>query len=198
MNKPKFEISEESNNPTAQVAYGVSRAILEANWEKLDSLLAPGFTYTGDGYHFSKDEYIGFMQDMRAAFSNFHMILERTITEGEMTSIRFTSHVINTGSFMGSPANNKSLTVAGIFQRKVQNGKVVQEWQTTDLLGTMNQIGVGAMLGYAIFVTGFKVKSKPIQRKGNDFLHLNGSVDHFDILDGPSKNAYLKRYLKTH
>lgn len=188
---------EESNTEAAQTAYAVSRAILEGNWEKLDGLLDKNFTYTGDGYHFSKDEYIAFMQDMRAAFSNFEMILEKTIVEGNFASIRFTSKVVNTGSFMGSPANQKNLVVTGIFQRKIENGKVMQEWQTTDLLGTMSQIGFGATLGYAIFVTGFKVKQKPLQRKPNDFLHINGKVSNFDILEAKEKNEYIKNYIKN-
>lgn len=196
MNVSKLINMDESKSETAQTAYAVSKAILEANWEKLDSLLAPDFTYTGDGYHFSKDEYIGFMQDMRGAFSNFEMILEKTITENDFVSIRFTSKVINTGSFMGSPANQKNLTVTGIFQRKVANEKVLQEWQTTDLLGTMNQIGFGATFGYAVFVTGLKVKQKPIKRKPNDFLHINGLVSNFDMLNAKEKNTYIKNYLK--
>lgn len=196
MNKAKLIITNESKSETAQTAYAVSRAILDGNWEKLESLLDSNFTYTGDGYHFSKDEYIAFMQDMRAAFSNFEMILDKTITENDFASIRFTSKVVNTGSFMGSPANQKNLTVTGIFQRRVANGKVMQEWQTTDLLGTMSQIGFGATFGYAVFVTGFKVKQKPLVRKPNDFLKINGEVSNFDVLSAEEKNKYIKSYLK--
>lgn len=196
MNPAKFSITEENKSETAQTAYAVSRAILEANWEKLDGLLDKNFTYTGDGYHFSKDEYIAFMQDMRAAFSNFEMTLDKTIVENDFASIRFTSNVINTSSFMGSPANQKKLKITGIFQRKVANGKVMQEWQTTDLLGTISQIGFGATLGYAIFVTGFKVKQKPLKRKSNNFLHLQGKVENFDKLNAKEKNNYLKRFQK--
>jgi len=197
MNIAKFNITDEHSSETAQTAYEVSKAILEGNWEKLDTLLDDNFTYTGDGYHFTKDEYFGFMQDMRAAFSNFEMTLDKTIVEGDFASIRFTSKVINTSSFMGSPANEKNLHITGIFQRKIANGKVMQEWQTTDLLGTINQIGFGAALGYAIFVTGFKVAQKPITRKPYDFLHIDGKVSNFDILDGKAKNKYLKEYLKS-
>lgn len=196
MNKATLTVTEENTSANPQTAYSVSRSILEGNWAKLDSLLDNNFTYTGDGYVFTKDQYIGFMQEMRAAFSNFQMILEKTITENEMVSIRFSSKVINTGKFMGSPANNKNLVVSGIFMRKIQNGKVMQEWQTTDLLGTMNQIGFGAMFGYSVFVTGFKVKQAPPVRKPNDFLYINGKVENFDVLPAKEKNAYIKKYLK--
>lgn len=198
MKKASLNIVEENKNHTAQTAYSVSRAILEGNWEKLDALLHDDFTYTGDGFVFTKDQYIGFMQDMRGAFSNFEMILEKTIMENDMVSIRFSSKVINTGKFMGAPNNNKNIVVSGIFMRKIKDGKIAQEWQTTDLLGTMNQIGFGAMFGYALFVTGFKVKQHPPVRKPNDFLYLNGKIEHFDVLSGKDKNQYLKTYLSKH
>jgi len=36
----------------------------------------------------------------------------------------------------------------------------VQEWQTTDLLSVMKQIGFGSRLGYSVFVGLFNVKQK--------------------------------------
>lgn len=192
----KLIIVDENTTATSQTAIAVSRSILEGNWTKLDSLLDDHFTYTGDGYVFTKDQYIGFMQDMRAAFSDFEMILEKSVIENDFASIRFTSKVVNTGKFMGAPANNKNLVVTGIFMRKIAGGKVIQEWQTTDLLGTMSQIGFGATFGYSVFVTGFKVKQKSPIRKPNDFLHINGKVENFDILPPKEKNKYVKEYLK--
>lgn len=184
----KLIVVDEGTSASSETAISVSRAILEGNWAKLDALLDDGFTYTGDGYVFSKDQYIGFMQDMRGAFSDFEMILEKTITENDFVSIRFSSKVVNTGKFMGSPANEKNLVITGIFMRKIANGKVMQEWQTTDLLGTMSQIGFGATFGYTVFVTGFKVKQKPPVRKPNDFLHIDGKVENFDVLSPKEKN----------
>lgn len=149
-----------------KTALAVSLAILEGRWNDLDDLLDPGFTYTGDGFVFNKDEYIGFMQDMKAAFSNLKMVFPHILVDGDMASVRFISTAVNTGKFMGAPANKKNLEIHGIFMRKVSNGKVMQEWQTTDLLGVMKQIGFGAILGYAIFVVGLKVKqARPVRKR---------------------------------
>jgi predicted ester cyclase len=87
------------------------------------------------------------------------------MVDGDMASIRFISTAVNTGKFMGAPANKKNLEIHGIFMRKVKNGKVMQEWQTTDLLGVMRQIGFGALFGYALFVGLFKVKQARPKRK---------------------------------
>ncbi|MBL7977049.1 MAG: ester cyclase [Bacteroidetes Order II. Incertae sedis bacterium] len=146
-------------------ALAVSLAILEGRWNDLDQLLDDQFTYTGDGFVFTKDEYIGFMQDMKTAFSNLNMEFPHIVVEGNLASIRFISRAVNTGKFMGAPANRKQLEVHGIFIREVKAGKVMREWQTTDLLGTMRQIGFGALLGYTIFVGLLKVKQPRPKRK---------------------------------
>lgn len=144
----------------------VSYAILEGRWNDLDNLLDEKFTYTGDGFVFTKDEYIGFMQDMKAAFSNLKMEFPHVLVDGDLASVRFISTAVNTGKFMGAPANKKNLVINGNFIRKVKDGKVMQEWQTTDLLGVMTQIGFGALLGYTVFVGGLKVKQKrPVRKK---------------------------------
>ena len=144
----------------------VSLAILDGRWNDLDNLLDDNFTYTGDGFVFTKDEYIGFMQDMKAAFSDLKMEFPHVVVDGDTASVRFISTAVNTGKFMGAPANKKSLVVNGIFIRKVKDGKVMQEWQTTDLLGVMKQIGFGALFGYSLFVGLFNVKqARPVRKR---------------------------------
>jgi predicted ester cyclase len=148
-----------------KTALAVSYAILEGRWNDLDKLLDSNFTYTGDGFVFTKDEYIGFMQDMKAAFSGLKMEFPHVLVDGDLASVRFISTAVNTGKFMGAPANNRNLEVNGILIRKVKNGKVMQEWQTTDLLGVMKQIGFGALMGYSVFVGLLNVKQKRPVRK---------------------------------
>lgn len=177
-------------------AIAVSRAILEADWKKLDDLLDVNFTYTGDGYVFTKDQYIGFMQDMRSAFSDFEMTLDKAVVENDLVSIKFISKAVNTGKFMWAPANKKHLEVNGIFMRKIKGGKVMQEWQTTDLLGTMTQIGGGSLFFYSVFVGGFNAKTKPPVRKPNDFLNIDGNADKFDKMTAKEKKKYIKKYNK--
>ena len=148
-----------------QIALAVSRSILQGDWNTLDSLLDDGFTYTGDGFVFSKDEYMGFMQDMKAAMDNMNMEFPHVLADGDLVSIRFVTTAKNTGKFMGAPASKKNVTVHGIFIRKIQGNKVMQEWQTTDLLGLMTQMGFGALFGYAVGVGLFQAKPKPPVRK---------------------------------
>ena len=140
------------------VALSVSKAILNGEWDKLDGILSNDFTYTGDGMLLNKAQYVEFMKGMRAAFSDMNFEFSHIVSEGDVVSIRFVVTAKHTGSFMGGAATNKNLKFSGIFMRKVKGDQVVQEWQATDLLGMMTQMGAGTLLGYAIFGVMFKKK----------------------------------------
>lgn len=155
------EIKEQVKNS----ALAISLSIQDNDWEKLNKILDKDFTYTGDGYHFNKDEYIGFMQDMKLAFANMRMEFKKVLVDGEYVTIDFTSYAKNVGKFMGAPATGKQLAVSGTLVRQMRNGIAIQEWQTTDLLGVMTQMGFGALFGYTIAVGLFKVKPKSPVRK---------------------------------
>ncbi len=143
-----------------EVALSVSKAILNGEWEKLKGVLADDFTYTGDGLVLNKQEYMNFMKGMRDAMSNMNMEFTHIVGDGDLVNIRFLTTCKHTGNFMGAPATNKDLNIGGIFIRKVQGDKVVQEWQTTDLLGMMSQMGFGTLMAYSIFNVLFKPKKK--------------------------------------
>ena len=146
----------------AEVALAVSRSILDGDWARLDSLLSPGFTYDGDlGSPYSRDEYIGFMQAMKGAMSDMTMDFTHVVSQGGLVSVRFVTKARQTGKFMGAPATGKPVEIRGVFVRRISGGQVVEEYQATDLLWMMTQMGFGTLLGYAVGV-GLFHKSAPI------------------------------------
>lgn len=143
------------------LALGVSRAILKEAWADLDSLLAPQFTYDGDlGTPYTRDEYIGFMQAMRGAMQDMTMEFTHVVNQNDIVAVRFITTARQTGKFMGAPATGKKLEIRGNFVRRVANGQVQQEWQSTDLLWMMTQMGFGSLLGYSIAAGLFHKKAK--------------------------------------
>jgi predicted ester cyclase len=149
-------------DPDARTALGVSTAILDGDWARLDSLLAPGFTYDGDlGTPYSRDEYIGFMQALKGAMDGMTMDFTHVVSQGGLVSVRFVTHARQTGKFMGAPATGKAVEIRGVFVRRVVDGLVQQEWQATDLLWLMTQMGFGTLLGYSV-ASGLLKKSAAI------------------------------------
>ena len=142
---------DQTTQQNTDVALGVSRAILAGDWAALDGLLAPDFRYNGDlGDPYTRDEYIGFMQAMKGAMSDMTMDFTHIVSEGDLVSIRFVTKARQTGKFMGAPATKKDVEIRGIFMRRIVDGKVVEEWQATDLLWLMTQMGFGSLMGYTI------------------------------------------------
>ena len=140
-----------STDTNIETALGVSRAILAADWAGLDSLLAPDFTYHGDlGEPYTRDQYIGFMQAMKGAMSDMTMDFTHIVSQGDLVSIRFVTRARQTGKFMGAPATGKNVEVRGVFMRRIADGQVQQEWQATDLLWMMTQMGFGTLMGYSV------------------------------------------------
>jgi predicted ester cyclase len=54
---------------------------------------------------------------------------------------RWTAHATHRGEFMGIPATNKQVTVAGIDIYRYADGKRVETWREWDTLGLMQQLG---------------------------------------------------------
>ncbi|MDM8521199.1 ester cyclase [Anaerolineales bacterium HSG6] len=127
-----------------EIALGVSRAIMNGNWEKVDELLDDSFIYVGDGADpINKQQYIGFMRGVLCtAMTDMDMKFLRVIAEDDLVAIEYTNEMTHTGEFFKIPATGKRVIGTGHFIREVKNGKVTAEWQTTNALGLMQQLGV--------------------------------------------------------
>lgn len=126
-----------------EIALNVSRAIMNGEWETVEALLADDFQYIGDGNPaINKQQYIGFMRyALCAGMTEMDMKFLRVVGEGEMVAVDYTNAMTHSGPFYGVPATGKRVIGTGQFMRQVKNGKVVAEWQTTNALGLMQQLG---------------------------------------------------------
>lgn len=125
-----------------EIALGVSKAIMNGEWEKVDELLDDRFTYVGDGAPpINKEQYIGFMRGVLCtAMSDMDMDFLRVIAEDDLVAIDYTNKMTHSGEFYGIPATGKRVVGTGQFIREVKNGKVTAEWQTTNAIGLIGQI----------------------------------------------------------
>ncbi|NVN94018.1 MAG: ester cyclase [Bacteroidetes bacterium] len=127
-----------------EITLGLSKAIMNGQWDIVDSLLDDNFTYIGDARPaMNKQEYIYFMKNILCtAMTNMDMKFLRVIEEDNMVAVDYTNEMTNSGAFMGIPATNKRIIGTGQFIREIKNGKVIAEWQTTNMYGLMVQLGV--------------------------------------------------------
>ncbi|MBU0553626.1 ester cyclase [Myxococcota bacterium] len=131
------------NNDTT-IALGVSRAIMAGDWERVDALLDDDFVYVGDGAPaMNKAAYMGFMRGVLcAAMTDMDMQFLRVIAADGMVAVDYTNEMTHSGPFLGAPATGRRVKASGQFMREVRDGKVTAEWQTTNALGLLRQLGL--------------------------------------------------------
>ena len=86
--------------------------------------------------------YKQFAAMYRTVFPDIHFNVDNQIAEGDMVVTRFTITGTHQGELMGVPPTGKQVTVTGINIHRIADGKMVEGWSNTDILGMMQQLGV--------------------------------------------------------
>jgi predicted ester cyclase len=86
----------------------------------------------------------------RSAMPDYHIEIIDLLAEGDWVLARFTQSGTHTGAdLMGIPVSGKKATWGEIGILRFAGGKVVESWYNVDMLGMMQQLGVGAPSGSA-------------------------------------------------
>ena len=126
------------------------RSLLEWNKGKaaamalIDEMYATDVVYhraTGEIIR-GKNGYKQFTEEWFKAFPDFHITIDDIVVEGDKVATRWTWTGTHKGTYMGIPPSNKKVTTWVISIDRIVNSKVVEEWERSDTLGTMQQLGV--------------------------------------------------------
>jgi steroid delta-isomerase-like uncharacterized protein len=115
----------------------------EAAMAAMEELFAPDYVYHGPGVFGDMD--LAALKEMTpafyAAFPDQHLAVEDLIAEGDKVVGRYTFRGTHQGEFMGVPATGKVVTWTGIYISRIAGGKFVEDWESFDALGLMQQLG---------------------------------------------------------
>jgi steroid delta-isomerase-like uncharacterized protein len=76
-----------------------------------------------------------------AAFPDLHVSLEgKLIGEGEYVTSRYTWSGTHHAAFMGIPATERRVTVVGTNVFRIEDEHIVEQWETQDVMGLMQQL----------------------------------------------------------
>lgn len=82
------------------------------------------------------------VQMLREAFGDFHVALEKIVSEGDTVAIRGTVSGVHRGYFMGVPPTGKRVSWQAMTFLRMANGRIVERWSTHDLLGLLKEVGI--------------------------------------------------------
>lgn len=85
----------------------------------------------------------------RSAFPDLQMTLDESIIEGNTNAVRLTIRGTHTGqsSALPIPPTGKQIITLGCSVGHWAGGKIVEEWDYVDYLGTLQQLGVVPAMG---------------------------------------------------
>jgi steroid delta-isomerase-like uncharacterized protein len=119
----------------------------EGNLAVADEIFTPNFV---SHQHSRPDEqdvrgvaaYKAFVRQIHEAFPDLHYVLEDQIAEADKVMIRNVASGTHKGSLMGIKPTNKRAQWAGISIDRIEQGKIVENWVSWDMMGMLQQLGV--------------------------------------------------------
>jgi steroid delta-isomerase-like uncharacterized protein len=116
------------------------------NYEKEKELVAKDFIDHGAPPNFPSglEGHHQFLQMCANGFPEVDITVDELISEGDKVGCRWTLTGVHQGEFMGVPASGNEVVVTGTDIHKIENGKLKETWPVVDMLGMMNQMGVGS------------------------------------------------------
>jgi steroid delta-isomerase-like uncharacterized protein len=121
---------------------------IEAVWnglrpDALDDLTTPEFTYHLAGQQ-GRDRAAmrEFLTTSQAAFPDWRVRPVQVVAEGDTVVVRWDGEATHQGPFHGLPPTGRRVRVSGINVYRVEAGKVAAEWEQTDSIGLLRQLGV--------------------------------------------------------
>jgi steroid delta-isomerase-like uncharacterized protein len=82
-----------------------------------------------------------FVKMYRTAFPDLRITVDDVISEGDKVVTRWTARGTHNGPLMEIPKTGKKVTVTGISENRVVNGKFVEGWNSFDQMSLLQQIG---------------------------------------------------------
>jgi steroid delta-isomerase-like uncharacterized protein len=140
LSRPEKErpVSEENKALASRGWEAVSRGDLDA----LDEVYAPDLVW-----HEPDEDIRGieaakrFVAMYLSAFPDISITVEDAIAEGDKVVTRWTARGTHRGELLGIAPTEERITVTGITVHRVQDGRIVEEWESPDNLGLLQQVG---------------------------------------------------------
>ena len=122
----------------------VEEGLNKHNLSVMDELVDPNYVWHMPGGDLKGVDMLKqAATQLAAAFPDHHLKLEDIIAEGDKVVTRWTVTGTHTGAeYMGIAPSGKSFTMSIITIARFEGGKVVEEWESPDLLGQLQQLGV--------------------------------------------------------
>ncbi len=92
------------------------------------------------------ERFLSFHQALLAAFADLQITIDDLLEEDDRVAARWHCTGTLTGSGLGMAPTGKRMTMAGMSIARVENGQIVEAWNTMDWFGMHQQLGTLAAI----------------------------------------------------
>ncbi len=123
----------------------VEEIINQKKLEVFDELVAPNVVahHVPPGVPPDHQGWKSMVSMVLTAFPDMQATIEEMVAEGDKVAIRANLQGTHKGELMGIPATGKRVTFVATMIDRLSGGQVVEHWEEIDMLGLMQQLGVG-------------------------------------------------------
>jgi steroid delta-isomerase-like uncharacterized protein len=114
----------------------------KGNESYLDEYFAANYIYHGPAGELNVEGFKAVHHMFLSAFPDAIASIEDMIAVGDKVATRWKIRGNHLGELQGMAPTGKEITITGIIITRVENGKVVEEWEAFDQLSMMQQLGV--------------------------------------------------------
>ena len=117
--------------------------VSNGNFSVLDDLVHPSYVFRSPGQEVHGLEGLrGVIDGYRTAFPDLKMTVHDLIVAGEKAVVSFTLTGTHQGDLMGIAPTGKEIEVSGMVLSRLEDGRIVEEWEVLDQLTMLQQLGV--------------------------------------------------------
>ncbi|MFH5800115.1 ester cyclase [Haladaptatus sp. CMAA 1911] len=89
-----------------------------------------------------RDEYREYVETYRRAFPDAEYTVDDIVSDGDTVMLRYTAEGTQDGELLGIKPTGKHVTVSGMEEYRVEDGKITEMWTNYDSFGLFRQLGV--------------------------------------------------------
>lgn len=121
----------------------VNEVINNGDYSAMRELVHPNYVYRSPDQELRGPEALeNLFTAYRRGLPDLKTSIDDVIASGDKVVISVTLAGTHTGDLMGIPATGRRLTVHGMVLSRLDDGKIVEEWEILDMLGMFQQLGV--------------------------------------------------------
>jgi steroid delta-isomerase-like uncharacterized protein len=127
-----------------------NKALARRSWEVLDNLDVLDEVYADDLVWHEPDQDVRgpeearqFVMMYKTAFPDLSATVEDVLSDGDKVVTRYTLRGTHQGEIEEfGPPTGRQIELQGITIHRMEDGKIVEEWERYDNLGVMQQLGL--------------------------------------------------------